>query len=1798
MRVFLTALLFVSLVSSAYSAMTITGLGNNTRCTASAFGHSDGQTQVANAGGTPGLPAQSPALKLQTPSVVKNSTSAVISFKGVYAEFDSATLDERTSGGVAGPLINGRAFYNIYKCDEAATSSPIWAKVFGDSTASQVILTSGVDNTISFTDSGLSNPTSKLNYLIVALTNSDYRFNSTDNDFDLFINGTALAKKTFAQAYTDADTKFTGSTDETFRTWSNALAVVADFRGSGFALTAPSATAFEVDVNGAVNQTFSVTTTAEVVSSPTYAFTLDKSLPAGLTGTTGTGVDAGKFVITGVATEVGATTITLTAALTATGFTGEVQQSTFDVIVKPQAITITNTANLGQQERNTTQIFTLVSANGLSASNTVLATPSFSLKSSDLVAGNGTVTVSGNILTITLNDVNAEFVGTSISIVVDVADVAKAGQTVDSKILTTGSTTFALVVKDHEFNFAQSVLTDANTYSTKQDVTRYIELKQLTSSADGDDLYTVSTVNDATPDTVTIVSGTLNGVSFTTAQVTTQLAGVGLKWTDGTNGSGLLEVDSATIFKLSKSLGSQVVLVLNATNAGSVPSPSITTTVGFIISDRVVPTVQASAWSVFNWGVADKTNFLPILSSTHTLNVTFSKQMETAPTVKVVVGANEFSAITGAITGTNKNEVTYTYDFSAHSALVAPTVSVNSLDISWRVETDGKDLQPVGLELLFNNNTANTASGVKIVNPLGFVSSNGTLTFKANDSLMISLNKVVTNPEIVNDSTAILSTIGNAFSASFSGTTSSVLKMTPVTHWDYTKSDVTLVGSKFLDADGLPMLSNGVPANTIVAVTIEGDTFAPIVKDISVVSSSAGTSVTYVVTFDELIGSAVTTTKNGTTVINGVTTTGNGSVVTIVANGLPFNSKIDFSLDAKDGSNNTVVVPLQIATIAQEDVAKIIVETTDTEKPFIVSITPDVRDSVVADQVAVRPLFIIGFNETVDSSGATIVLTDMVAASIAGSVVDRFIKGLQFATTTQLKSGTSYKLTISGVKDSSNNVMDNYVVWFKTIAASVTAAAPSFKGAGFVGRKVSLDQALVFYFNETLDAGSLVNGFSLKKGVNDVNGSWSINGNLHTFSPSIKLDAESTYAYSFTTGVSGLLANKLSAEVTGTFDTKVAQAIEGFSVVVKPTTGSTYTASVEFSPVADETSIVNYEFRSVISSTLTFGSRPSAASHTVATSVVGLKRTTAFTVTGLTANQNVKFWVEAISSDASRIGTAVASVYGVVANAADIVDKFVAANQTKITTIAIGAVGAEDATLLVDPSVLKTSTALTVSKIDGNTKAAMDKAVGGGGKIIAPVQFGPDGLEFNAPLEFALRFNYASFANASSLTEKDLFNLVNVLTFSPDSNKWVSDGVAKTRVVTSAGQFAQIFAKTSHFSVFTVGEALNFTTTNTTLIKDGGVYTISWNAGLEASNVLVTVKDDNGTDISASTYTLTKNATNLTLSGLFQQNTNVLVTLTGDTSSPAPKTFVIPTEIIITNDAQPTLVKGINVTQSVLTTQATVSWSAITGTSTTIRDILITYSQDSSFPSSSTTLAVGIGDTSVVVNGLVAGKTYWWKVQSRNLQITPIEKRLSAASFTDVTFGKKTETLGRATLTLDAGVTWSELTTTTLFTAKIVNSNGTIAGPNGQTPIVAGGLFEFDFPTSALHKSVKFSVNDTSSNLGLYHYSATKIGWEVVTSDTTKDMFFIKAKGGVDPSNNAGQSLCNFNVAANQTCIKLSSKGEGSPFAAVNVPAVPVVIRSGGGGGCSLTAGDDGIAGWINFFLIFLPLGLLYIRRK
>ncbi|MCJ8346245.1 fibronectin type III domain-containing protein, partial [bacterium] len=456
---------------------------------------------------------------------------------------------------------------------------------------------------------------------------------------------------------------------------------------------------------------------------------------------------------------------------------------------------------------------------------------------------------------------------------------------------------------------------------------------------------------------------------------------------------------------------------------------------------------------------------------------------------------------------------------------------------------------------------------------------------------------------------------------------------------------------------------------------------------------------------------------------------------------------------------------------------------------------------------------------------------------------------------------------------------------------------------------------------------------------------------------------------------------------------------------------------------------------------------------------------------------------------------------------------------------------------------------------------------------------------------------YSGFDNAASLTAKDLFNLVDVLTFSGDSSRWVTNGVAKTRVETSSGMFAQIFAKTSHFSVFTVGEALRFTTpTTTSLVKANGVYTIAWNTGLDASNVAVTVKDDSGTTIGASSYALTVNATNLTLSGLFQQNTNVMVTLTGDTSSPAPTTFVIPMEITISNAARPPLVSGINVTQTALATQATVSWAAITGTTTYIRDIFIEYSQDSKFTTDVLSLGVPISFTSTSIGNLVSGKTYWWRVRSRNIQIADEGLRLSEAFFTDVTFGGLTSATGVAgTLALNGvGVTWAAITTTTLVSANILNTDGTIAGPNGNTSIVSGALYEFDFPTSAAFNSVAFSVNDTSSNLGLYHYNATIGGWEVVSlGDTTKNIYYTQ-----DVGTGANVPACGFVVATNQTCIKLFSKGEGSPFAAVNVPTAPVVIRSGGGGGCSLTAGDDGFAGWMNFFLIFLPLGLLYIRRK
>lgn len=1768
--VLLTALLY----TNSQAAMTITGLDGNARCTAAAFGHTDGQTTVPTGSVTPGLPEQVSALKLKSASLTKNGNDVSVSFEGIYALFDSAT----TAGGV-GPLIDGRAFYNVYKCDEGATSTPAWTKFSGDSSTIQPIQLDAATNTVTFTDTTLGTPSSKINYIIVGMTNGGYKFNTTNQNFDVQ-TAFGTAQRTNAEAYTDALKKFDEATTDTFSTWSNALAVSADFRGSGFSYAPAAATTINATVDTAVNQTFTVTSISDVVTNPAYSFAVTGTLPAGLT----TSVNGATFTISGTPTAVAVTDLTLVTTLTATGF-NETVNAPFSVVVKPVGITIATAANLGQQERNTSQTYTLASANGLSAVNTAVSTPVFELGNHNVV--NGTVTLVGNILTVNLAD--GAVVGTTFNIPITVTDTAKTGQTIDDRLGTNSAKTFTVTVKDHEFSFAQVNVNDANAYALGTDVNRYKELQQLTTTANATTLYTINTVNSGTPGAITITGGTLDGVAFTANDAVATLTANGLVFA-AANGAATLAVSDLNTFKAA--LGKQIVLTVNALSSNA-PS-TVTTAFGFIVTDRVVPTVVSSAWTTFDWGVTGKDAYLPIVSATHTLNVTFSKSMLTPPDVKIIVGGAEFSATAGNVVANNR--VAYTYNFTPHAALVAPTTSANSLDVTWRVEANGRDLQPAGLESKFNAVVSADGTGLKIVNPLVAVSNNGAAGFKAGDTVTVVLNKLVSSSTVVNDATAFVSGIGSSFSARLVGTTTSTLQLVPLTRWDYAASNVTLVGSKFLDAEGLPMLNGAVAGNTVVALTIEADTYSPVVKDVSVDSSGTGTAVTYVVTFDETVAGATAVIKKGANFLTGPTVVNANNTVTVSTTGLPFNSKIDVIVTANDAATNNVVVPLQLVTLAAEDVAKVVAEGADTTKPFISSVTPDLRDPNVASKVAAKPLITVAFNEGVDSTAATITLTDNVSASVAGVKGDVFTKGFQFSSATQLKAGTRYKLTIAGVKDTANNTMEDYVAWFTTLGATAVAEAPTFKGSGFAGRKLSTDQALVFYFSETLDLNSFLTGFSLKKGTTPVAGSWTVKANTHVFTPTVKLDAASTYSYAFTTAVKGLLSNALAAQVAGTFDTKVAQAIEGFSVVVKPV-GNVYTASVQFSPLLDEAGIASYEFRAINSNTLSFGSKPSAAMHTLVTGVAGAKRTTDFTVTGLSANENVKFWVEAVSTAGAKIGTATASVYGVVANANLISEVFISANQTKIATVGLGTAGAEDVTLLVDPSVLKTSAALTVSKIDGNTRAALDSAIGGGGKVIQPVQFGPDGMEFNSPLEFALRINYSGFANASTLSEKNIFDLIDVLTFSADSGKWVTDGVIKTRVVTSANNIAHVYAQTSHFSVFTVGEALSFTTTETTLIKDtAGVYSVSWNAGLDASRVNVVLKNDAGTDVTAN-YPgfVTKSATKITLGGTaVQENLNVTVTLTGDTSSPAPKTFIIPMEITISNSAQPPLVSGLNITQTVAATQATVSWTAITGTTTTIRDIYIEYSQDSTLTTGVAVVSAKISPASTVIGGLTAGKTYFWRVRSRNEQVAIADLRLSSAYFKDVTFGSLTSAVGTATIKLSAGVSFAALTTGTLVSSNILESDATIYGPNGYTPLVAGGLFEFDFPTSATHNSASFTVNDTSSNLDLYHYNASTAGWEVVPlGGTTNNMYYLQTTG-----TGALDANCGIVVAANQTCIKLFSKGEGSPFAAVNVPAVAEVVRSGGGGGCSLTAGDDGLAGWVNFLLIFLPLGLLYLKRK
>jgi hypothetical protein len=166
-------------------------------------------------------------------------------------------------------------------------------------------------------------------------------------------------------------------------------------------------------------------------------------------------------------------------------------------------------------------------------------------------------------------------------------------------------------------------------------------------------------------------------------------------------------------------------------------------------------------------------------------------------------------------------------------------------------------------------------------------------------------------------------------------------------------------------------------------------------------------------------------------------------------------------------------------------------------------------------------------------------VTGTVSVNPAGTIAT-------FTPSAPLANSTTYTATLTTVIEdlAGNNLAANFVWSFTTGAVAdttpptVSSTVPDNNATG-----VATNAAVTATFSEAIASGSVTpTSFTLKRGVDNVTGTITVNGAVATFTPSAALADNTTYTATLTTAVTDLAANPLAANYEWSFTTGTTAA--------------------------------------------------------------------------------------------------------------------------------------------------------------------------------------------------------------------------------------------------------------------------------------------------------------------------------------------------------------------------------------------------------------------------------------------------------------------------------------------------------------------------------------------------------------------------------------------------------------------------------------------------------------------------------
>jgi hypothetical protein len=213
----------------------------------------------------------------------------------------------------------------------------------------------------------------------------------------------------------------------------------------------------------------------------------------------------------------------------------------------------------------------------------------------------------------------------------------------------------------------------------------------------------------------------------------------------------------------------------------------------------------------------------------------------------------------------------------------------------------------------------------------------------------------------------------------------------------------------------------------------------------------------------------------------------------------------------------------------------------DTTAPTVLTFTPG-RD---ATNVSVNAPISVAFSEPVDPAtvnGTTFVVTQ--GNTVVAGMLSPVGSAVVFTPSSPLDPSTIYTVTITtGAKDIAGNPLAAPTTWSFTtgLAADTTAPAVFITVPGRGAMNVPANTAIVVTFTEAMDPMTL-NGttFTVKDGLDTVPGMLSPVGAVVIFTPTMPLDASTTYTVTVTTGAKDVAGNGLAMLDTWDFTTGVA----------------------------------------------------------------------------------------------------------------------------------------------------------------------------------------------------------------------------------------------------------------------------------------------------------------------------------------------------------------------------------------------------------------------------------------------------------------------------------------------------------------------------------------------------------------------------------------------------------------------------------------------------------------------------------